>query len=153
MVMIYIKNVFCRPGIMLAAFSRGLDVLLRNHLLPYQFLLRFFTLWKREYVSLLITPETPAAFQAGIPSNWRFESYRCFRAGASATSDMTHHGWLLQQLRDATGVLELILSRPVRNNQTAEMVPKGMKHDMFQRSVFKPLLLKGYVKPLDKIVS
>lgn len=129
----YIKNVFWRAGIMLTAFSKDLDILLRNHLLVYQFPLRFFTLWKREYVSLLITSEAPAAFQAGVPSNWRFKRYRCFRADASATSDMTHHGWLLQQLRDASGVLGLILSRPVRNNQTVEMVPRGMKNDIFQR--------------------
>lgn len=33
------------------------------------------------------------------------------------------------------------------------MVPRGMKHDMFQGCVSKPLLLKGHMMPLDKIVS
>lgn len=33
------------------------------------------------------------------------------------------------------------------------MVPRGMKHDVFQGFVSKPLLLKEHVNPLDKIVS
>lgn len=106
----YIKNVLWRAGIIVTTFSKDPDTLFRNHLLTYQLLPRFFTSWKREYVSLLINSETLAAFQAGIPSNWRFKRCRCVRADVSATSDMTNHGWLLQQLRDATGISELTLS-------------------------------------------
>lgn len=106
----YIKNVLWRAGKILTAFSKDLDVLFRNHLLTYQLLPRFFTSWKTECVPLLITSEILAAFQTGIPSNQRFKRYRRFRAGVSATSDMTNHGWLLQQLRDASRISALILS-------------------------------------------
>lgn len=77
---------------------------------PISYCLGFFTSWKREYVPLLITSEILAAFQTGIPSNQRFKRYRRFRAGVSAMSDMTNHGWFLQQLRDASGISALILS-------------------------------------------
>lgn len=146
----YIKNVLWRAGIILTAFSKDLDILFRTAHWPISYCLGF------------SPPEKESMFlYSSLVRHWQLLRQVFHLMGDSKDIGILeqifqqHPLWVIASAtkRCYWNVRTYPLLWPVRNNKTTEMVPRGMKHDMIQGSVSKPLLLKGHVKPPEKIVS